>query len=495
MRLGRALPLLLALALLAAGCGGGGEADEVGSGADIVPASAPVFISVNTDFEGGEWKTIRGLVEKFPDGERAVQMLREEFEEDEGVDWESDVRPALGPELDIVVLDLAGPDGEPVPIALTESDDPAKLEALLAKGDEDAVTEEIDGWNVIAENDAAIERLKADREKGSLADSDTFEEAMADVDEDATFTFYVEGEQVSAALEQTNGGAELPPGLFGTLQERFGRLAWAGGELDAREDGLHFDALQRVEEGGVKTEPYESAFAEQVPADALVFASFNDLEEGLRSARSSLGEALLQFDRELAQVEAALGVSLDEDVLPLLANEGALVVQAGTPIPVVSLMLKVDDEQNALATVDTLVRRAGGFLGRAGEPRETEIDGVPAKELPLGQISLFYAAFDGNLVLTSGRGGIEGLRADGEKLGDDDVYKEAREAVDMPDETTGFVFVNFKEGVPLALDLARLGDEPVPADVEENLRPLESLLFYGEKDGDRTKVSGFLAIE
>ena len=61
-------------------------------------------------------------------------MALAELEQDD-VDFEQDVKPALGPELDIVVLDLGqGADApDPEVVALLQPGDPAKLDALLEK--------------------------------------------------------------------------------------------------------------------------------------------------------------------------------------------------------------------------------------------------------------------------------------------------------------------------------------------------------------------------
>src|SRR5687767_2245307 len=107
----RALPLLaLTLVLALAGCGGGGG-EAGGAAADFVPADVGLYATGNTDFESEEWQQAEELVGRFPDGERAIAMLLEELQE-EDVDFEQDVRPALGPEVAVVAFDLA--EDEPV---------------------------------------------------------------------------------------------------------------------------------------------------------------------------------------------------------------------------------------------------------------------------------------------------------------------------------------------------------------------------------------------
>ncbi|MGH3093539.1 MAG: hypothetical protein ACRDOG_14600, partial [Gaiellaceae bacterium] len=92
----RASILILALVLAVAGCGGGTESGDVGGeAAGIVPAGVALYVTGNTDFEGEEWQAAEELVRKFPDGERGIQMLLEDLQEEEDVDFEADVKPAL----------------------------------------------------------------------------------------------------------------------------------------------------------------------------------------------------------------------------------------------------------------------------------------------------------------------------------------------------------------------------------------------------------------
>src|SRR5687767_13620376 len=90
------------LVLAAAACGGDGG-DGLGSAsAEFAPANAAVFVAVDTDFESEQWSNARELVGRFPDGDRAVEFFLAELEK-EGINFEEDLRPALGPEVGLVV--------------------------------------------------------------------------------------------------------------------------------------------------------------------------------------------------------------------------------------------------------------------------------------------------------------------------------------------------------------------------------------------------------
>jgi hypothetical protein len=201
------------------------------------------------------------------------------------------------------------------------------------------------------------------------------------------------------------------------------------------------------------------------------------------------------FERDIGRAEAEIGVSLDEDVFPLFSAESALYVRPGFPIPEVTLVTQVDDEQGALAVLDKLAGEVAEYYG-AAELHSTDIDGVPAKELAVNPLfSVYYAAFDGNLVVTTSRQGITDLKAEDGRLADDEAFKKATEAAGMPAETTGFLYVDLAKAVPVLTSLAGLSGTQTPDSLERNLEPLHSLVLYGERDGDVAKFVGLLSIQ
>jgi hypothetical protein len=484
VRLRSLIAALLLVAPLVAGCGGAGTtASET---AAFAPRQAAVFASINTDFESGQWDAVRDLVAKFPDGDRALDFLDDELR-DEGISFQEDIRPALGPEVGIVLLQL----DEDKVVFFTQPKDAAKLRQVIETGDDPGVTRMVDGWMLAAEDEATLDEFEQAREAGSLSDSQEFQDAMATVSDDPLAAVYVSGAAFQEALE---ADSDVPTGVYDNF--------FPGGKVPS------FALSVRAEENGVRVEgggkfsaedaglfaPYEAKLPDEVPAGALAYASFNDLESFISKIRDAAAEADPEFERNVGQLESMLGVSIEEDLAPLFAHEGAFYVRPGAPIPEFTLVLDVDDTQQAVATVDKLVEGLRAFSSEVPEPRDTEISGVTARELPLGfPVSLFYAGFDGHLVVTSARSGIADLRADGERLSDDPVFQDARDAADMPDETTGFAYVNLQDLVPFILGFAEGGD--LPEEVRSNLEPLRYLLLFGAQDGDTATFGGFLGIE
>jgi hypothetical protein len=92
--------VLLAAALAAAGCGGSSP------GASFVPANVAAYVAVDTDPESAQWRDVDALAKRFPGRRNAVGSLGRSVRSGSGLDYEEDVRPALGPELDLAWLDL-----------------------------------------------------------------------------------------------------------------------------------------------------------------------------------------------------------------------------------------------------------------------------------------------------------------------------------------------------------------------------------------------------
>ncbi len=483
-----AVTLVTGLAVVAAGCGGSSSSSA--AGAEVAPASAPVFISVNTDFEGDQIATFRTLLDKFPGSDGLLRMALAELEQDD-VDFEQDVKPALGPELDIVVLDLGqGADApDPEVVALLQPGDPAKLDALLEKdtGGTPTVKEEVDGWTVLADSQASIDRFKEMRSSGgTLSDSGGFADAMEGLPDDALARAYVNTDAIVEAyrVAEPLGGAQAFDQLFPN------GVPSVGATVSAEEGGLRFQATGKTTQ---PTDTFEASLPDELPAGALAYVGFDNLAKGVRESLNSAGEANQQFDQQLGQIELVLGLSLDRDVLPLFEQEGAIAVYpaaSGSDTPGIQLVMKVDDPEQAVGTIDKLLARAAQFAPGIPTPQSIDIGGVKAKTVEYEGTTIIYAGFDGKLVITNAADTIEAMQGGGEKLSDDETYSSARESTDVPGETSGILYVNLNTALDLAQSLT--GQSP---QVQENVEPLDSFLLYSTADDDRVTVSGFLAIQ
>ncbi|MGH3039252.1 MAG: hypothetical protein ACRDLZ_07595 [Gaiellaceae bacterium] len=128
-----------------------------------------------------------------------------------------------------------------------------------------------------------------------------------------------------------------------------------------------------------------------------------------------------------------------------------------------TLITQVDDEAAALAAAEAL-------LGLAGNDAPVALD-----------------AFDGLLAVSSSEKELAALRGDGPRLGQDEGFEEALEAAGVPDETTGFGYVDVESAAPLIFEKA--------AQEGEYLEPLGSAVFWSEASDDTQHFSLYLGIE
>jgi hypothetical protein len=473
------LTLLLALAaLLAAGCGGSDNASATGSdpAAEALPASAIAYVSVNADLESDQWEQLREHAGRFPDSGRLVDMLLDELA-DEGVDWERDVEPAIGPEVAIVAVDLDD-DPEPEPVFVTQPDDEAKLDALLDRAqahDETAVRKEIEGWQVVAETAAQLDAFERELDEGRLSDDDEFTSAVGELPDEALLKLYVDGEAVTQAAREAGGPSEVP-GL--------GRLHAIVGAAEAVDEGLKFEGSYEAS-GGEAVRSYTPTLLDRVPSGVLAVASFN----GASNQLAQVGE-LEGLDAFLPKIEQALGVTL-EDLGRLFAGEGVVYVRQAVLLPEVTMLVRVEDADDARRTLDRLAEK----LAEAVDTRtgETTLEGSPAGFVEIQGFRVTYSVAGGIVTITSARNLV--VPEDGERLEDDPEFSEAKEASGLGDETAGFLYVNLQEAITLIQGFAGVSGEEVPPELARNLEPLRTFVSHAGREGDRVEFAALLTVE
>src|ERR687896_746801 len=94
-RLASALALALCVGALV-GCGEEEAAGPLDEALGYLPAEAPFAVAIETDLSSGQYRSLDRIVAKLPFGEQAKRALRESLEDEEGVDFERDIRPLLG---------------------------------------------------------------------------------------------------------------------------------------------------------------------------------------------------------------------------------------------------------------------------------------------------------------------------------------------------------------------------------------------------------------
>ena len=472
---------LIATALIAAACGG---TQAIGTGAsDLVPASAPVYIQIDTDPGSSQWQTVNDLAGRFPSKQKAVDTIKKELRQEGGLDWNDDVKPALGKELDFVWLDFRN--GGTDAVALTQPSDDQKFAEVIKKGNAhdtstQLVYEKFEGWEVISDSRSKIDRFEQESKNAqkTLADDSSFGHAVDKLG-DAVVRAYVSGPPLMGEALNAAGPNGRP------FIRKIGRLDWIGAGLGVNADGVRLDVIAHGAAGklfkGIHIPTYTSQLTHTAPADTLAYLTFHGTPLLLGGLKSPVLGA--------PQFGSVRGIL--RQVGKLIQGENALYVRPAPSgrIPEVTLVTEPDPSVDGARTLDRLVRRYRGDLGVT--PRRTTIAGLPARTLGFGEFSIRYADVGKNLVVSDLPRGIETVVNGGKTLAHSDTYRDAVDSARMPSKTQGYLYVNIHSTIPV---VERLSHARVPSQVRRNLAPLRSALEYSVARSHEIEISFFLRI-
>ena len=488
----RSAAALAAVVLLAAGCGGGGKkSGAVPEGASLAPKSSVAFLSLNSDFSSDRWRQLQALAARFPGTPQLVSRLEKQLK---GLDFDRDVKPALGPEVDIVLLEPSGNDV----VGLTKPDTTAKLKLLLrdtvSPGETKPAVTQIGDWVAIADTQAQLDRFKTAAANGKLADDGDFKHAFEKLDSEASARWWVSGPFAQSALDRSLEGSGAPPRLthdVGDLQAISGSLKAEAEGVRAQVDGL----IDPTPEPAT----FEPSLPDEVPAGAVLYVGATGLDAPLRTVLALVGRSNPDFNAQLSQVQGVLGLSLSNDIYPLLKGESGLAVYPGQAnIPPLLFVQKVSDEQKA----ESLLKRVGAIAQLAGGIKVDTVQLSGGKsmqrlEFTNAGVTVFDGVAHGKLFVTNsnGLGGQMVTGTPARQLSDEPLYRSARDAAGMPDQVVAFAYGDLKNGLPYAFRLAQRTGSKVPPEAFANVKPLHGALAYLVKDGDSLRISGFAAIK
>jgi hypothetical protein len=440
-------------------------------------------VAIDTDLDSSQWQTVNELANKFPDKQKAIDSIKQQLTKN-GLDWEEDLKPALGPELDVVMLDFAHP-GETV--ALLQPKNQGAFEDAVRKGNaadpsNKLVYKQFHGWTVVSDKPAAIDAFMqaSDSAKRTLSEDKTFSSAM-DKAGDGIFRAYVNGASVMAAA-RTYMGPDA-----GSYFKKLGTLDWLLMTLRAKSDGIAWDTTVHGTPGkafkNVDAHASNGSLQKVVPKDALLYLAFH----GSRGMLGGLGDnpILQQFGaKDLGEAFRQVG--------RLLEGENALYVRAAgrKDVPEVTFIAAPGGGLDGAATLDRILNRFAKELG--ARPKQTTIAGVPARVIGAGPIAVRYANVKGRLVVTDLPSGIVFAKNGGKTLADSQEYQDAARSSGLPASPHVVLYVDIHSTIPV---INRFGGARIPAEVERNLKPLRSALEYAVSRSHELQISFFLRIK
>jgi hypothetical protein len=471
-----------ALVLSLSACGGTTEPASTG-GAFLVPAGVPAFVALDADPASSQWKALEQLAAKFPDERAALASAQQQLRK-HALDWDKDVKPALGSELDLVLLDLDK--GGRNAIALLRPDDDNAFDRVIAQanasGSSKIAYEDFHGWKVLAETQALIDRFESmsDSAHDTLDQNASFRSAMSSTPDEALLKAYVDGRKVMSKIDASVGAQQQK------FVQDLGSLDWAALSLAAKPDGIGFDTTVHGTPGsmfgpGKTGRPFTARLPATAPGDAVLYYTFH----GASGIFSKLDKSAA-FGARLGPFADVLG-----RLGPLLDGENAVYVRppAFGRLPEVTLVTQPRRGVSGRATLDRIF---AGYRKQLGVlPRHGTVAGTPASTLGFGKVRLAWADVGGRFVITDLPSGIASVKSPGKPLADSATFRQAVATAAMPARTHGFLYVDVRAGTGL---VEKLSGTKLPAAVSRNLKPLRSALEYAVSRQHQLSVRLFLQI-
>ena len=222
--------------------------------------------------------------------------------------------------------------------------------------------------------------------------------------------------------------------------------------------------------------------------DAALYVEVPSISCALRALadRSEEVGAVLARLRRVAEERG--GVSVRDELLPLLDHRGAVFATPGEGGPAVTLVVDDVDETHALDVLarlqPALIRMVGvGQLGQAPTFGSADVEGVTAATAQLAPgLELSYAAWDRHLVVSTALAGIASARKAKGLPG-----SEGFDAVlsDRPSELSALVFLDLNQLLTLG-EQAGLAEDPRYLAFRDDLQKLRAAGAVLTREGEFT---------
>ena len=473
-----------------------GPSAPVDRAAALVPAGALAYVHLSTDPGRGEDEQLLELLGRFP----SFDTLRERAEGLIGgagaFDFERDVRPWLGDEAGLALLDGGGRVANVLLLLAVDDEPKAQGQLRRAAGAEGGVEHRgiairrfagvaaafVGGFLAIGQEPAVRAAIDLHRGGGrSLGPAEGLPDARS----------------LDVRLSPAGVRRVLrpQPGLAGALGALVDHPALRGLTLSliAEEEGARVRVRQdkRIATG----EPFAPRLIDAVPEGAAAYVGLNGLASAGPVLDAAGGTAILR-----AVQERLPDIDLRRDVVAPPRGEVAVSVTPSLPLPVVTLVARTRDEartREALsrlrgAVAQLLVPGDAAAGGQVPTFEERRVGDVTAYALALApRLEVLYAVFDGRLVVSNAAAGIQRVAEGGDSLRDDERFQRA--GTPVPEQAEALVFLDLAQLLTLG-DLAGLDLGSAFRTARDDLIRVRTVSVVAEREGPDTTAELFLEI-
>jgi hypothetical protein len=513
----RALPALAALALVGvvlAGCGGkaaavSGAAGTDGRAAQAFPSSTVAFADANIDEQSDAWKRLLALGARFPSWPKLVTEFNKSANQaTDGGPTLAQVRSWLGSEVAVGVLNVPTDGKDPQVLGFAEVTDRSGLEGAL-KNEKDVKAAGTHGGfdlfqnttgsafvavsddTALVANSEAVVTAAVDRLAGSsdrLSDSSDYKDTLATLSSENIVVGYVPGPtlQKLVTLSQTSGPAAaqgtVPKAQVEQISSKLAGIRSLGFSLDATANGLRLRATTLLN-GNDSSLPaaFSPDLLNRVPANSWFTATFGNLDATIKQAADQALETNPSAQKQVSQVEALLGVKLD-DLYALLSGDQAIYAGPGAPLSA-GLILHPADAAKGATTLRALTK----LLSSQGINFTDTADGQQATIQ--GFVVRWRTVDD---VIGIGSDASVGDTANTSIVGSD-KYKRvlAEDGIDSGGKTLGLAYIDVPSLVNLAVAFGKFNSASGKETVDI-LRHIGGVLFWTGRNGDTVTSDVFV---
>ena len=484
------LPCLLLIAVALAACGGAGGAADADP-ASAVPAGTAIYFEGVVRPEGDQKDDVldaAGKVLRTDDPEAKIrELLDKAFKDSENPDtsYEKDIEPWLGQKAGVWVSGVDRKD--PGYVAVVATKDTEKAQKAIDEGikdeggsikersyegvdyqvDKDGVAAGIVGDFFTVGTEPEFKRTVKANDGDSLADDKKYKDTVGKIDDDRLGLFYID---LKPFFEQAIKADPSAAQSFQQLRSVFpvDKLEPLAGALLADGDRIAFDTVMSGPGVGALRvfTPFlgtgETPLVAELPGDSWAAYGAPNVGPGLKSIFTNVAGA---FGGAAAtqQLQQQYGINLDRDVFGWIGDIGVFLRGSDKASLEGGLVIKATNADNMRAAFGKIV----GLVQSQGGQKVTpvKLKGAAAAfkvdQTDLGK-PVIIARSDDRVVIGVGEAAAADGLAPAEKLGDSELYKQAKEAledfeptllVSMPDvikavDATGDTDADWAEAKP-----------------------------------------------
>lgn len=495
----------------AAPCGvpGGSTCPATDEAITLVPADAFAYVHIDIDADGEQARAASAFGSRLP---LLSGLLLGSVSEigGERIDLRTQVRPWAGNEIAVAIL--PGPPSLGT-VTMIEAEDAAAARGFadrligaartddvggipITVGDHGEAAALIDGFLLVGDEASVGRMIEGGGGLGSAAAAAGIGELPAD-----RFAYaYLSGAGARSLFGPDAGFSGLDPFVNSRAAGAVtAALSFEGGLASLTIRSEQDPALATAHPSLLSALPkFVPQLDTEVGPDALAYLGLSDpaaAESLLDRARRSAPALAAAYEQASDDLRASGGVSIGDDLLPLLDGEVALAVEpvaaqgadavpgvlVPSGVPYASLIADGIDGEAAGSDLAKLRGRLAGALAPGAAFKPLQIAGVEAQTLAISSnVDLTYATYGDRLVVATKPVGIAQARAGGAGLADSTAYRAV--TTGMPADVSLISYLDLRDLLSLGEQVG-LATDPGYAQLAPDLRSLQAAALAVDDSG------------